>query len=106
MLSRAKAEVEEAMHAHRDQELDAGTVLEYVKDLRHLLDESPIMEQKACLKSFVQSIELNGAEVTVNYTVPLPPDKAIRETVRVLDFIPHGEPICYYSPVRMNFARN
>jgi DNA invertase Pin-like site-specific DNA recombinase len=97
MLSRAKAEVEEAMHTHRAQELDAATVLEYVKDLRHLLDESPIMEQKTFLKSFVQSIELDGAEVTVNYTVPLPPDKATRETVQVLDFIPHGEPKITFS---------
>lgn len=92
MLSKAKAEVEEARCAHKAQELDMETVLEYVKDLRHLLGESPIMEQKAFLKSFVQSIEINGPEVTVNYTVPLPPDKATRETVRVLDFIPHGEP--------------
>jgi hypothetical protein len=92
LLTRAKSEVEEAMQVHRAQELDTETVLEYVKDLRHLLGESPIMEQKAFLKSFVKTVELDGAKVTVNYTVPLPPDKTTRETVRVLDFIPNGEP--------------
>jgi len=57
-----------------------------------VLGSAPLVEQKGFLKSFVKSIEVSSSEVTISYTVPMPPLCADRETVGVLDFDLSGRP--------------
>ena len=62
----------------------------YVEDLRALLGSASILEQKAFLKSFVKRIDVSNSEITVNYTLSLPPIESDGETVPVLAFIQDG----------------
>jgi len=48
-------------------------IQEYINDLKSLLGSSPIVEQRAFLKSFVKEIQVNKEKVTINYTLPMPP---------------------------------
>ena len=62
----------------------------YVEDLRTLLGSASILEQKAFLKSFIKRIDVSDSEVTVNYTLPMPPIESDGETVPVLAFVQTG----------------
>lgn len=66
---------------------DIGLIQKYVEDIRKLLAESPIIEQKAFLKSFVKDIQVGKDTVTVNYNLPMPPASSDRDTVGVIPFI-------------------
>ena len=46
----------------------------------------------AFLKSFMESVDVSESEVTVNYTLPMPPVDAEKETIGVLDFGQSGRP--------------
>ena len=87
-LRRAKLEVDEALHARRLEPINPTAVLDYVKDLKCVLEESNIFERRAFLRSFIESIEVNDGDITLNYTVPLPPDSSRQETVSVLGIVP------------------
>lgn len=63
-----------------------------MQDLKALLEESSIVEQKVFLKSFVERIEVDDLEMKVIYTIPIPPDNPPTETVGVLPFVHNGPP--------------
>jgi site-specific DNA recombinase len=86
-LQQASSEAEEALRDRTIELADAGVVKAYVEDLRALLEESSIMEQKAFLKSFVQRIEVGDSDVKVIYTIPMLPGGPITETLGVLPFV-------------------
>ena len=67
-------------------------VRDCVEDLKALLEESSIVEQKAFLKSFVERIEVDASEAKVIYTIPMPLDNPSVETVGVLPFVQNGPP--------------
>ena len=96
---------EKALKRHALELADPKIVREYVQDLKALLEESSIVEQKAFLKSFVERIEVDDSEVKVIYTIPIPPDKPPTETVGVLPFIHNGPPkgtrtpCCRFVPI-------
>ena len=50
------------------------------------------VEQRAFLKSFVQDIQIGSDEITVNYTLPMPPAKSEKEVIGVLPFVLNGRP--------------
>ena len=91
-LQQARAEAEEALRDRTIELADEGVVKAYVEDLRALLEESSIMEQKAFLKSFVQRIEVGDSDVKVIYTIPMLPGGPITETLGVLPFVQNGSP--------------
>ncbi|MES0278590.1 MAG: hypothetical protein ABUK03_02455, partial [Dehalococcoidales bacterium] len=66
--------------------LDIEQMAQYVENLRSVLGSASIMEQKAFLRSFVSRIDVSKSEVTINYTLPMPPLDDYRETVGVLGF--------------------
>jgi hypothetical protein len=92
-LQQAKAEAEEALKCQKIELADPAVVKEYVQDLKKLLEESSIVEQKVFLKSFVDRIEVDDSEMKVVYTIPIPPDNAPAETVGVLPFVHDGPPL-------------
>lgn len=91
-LQQAKAEAEEALRYRTIELADPAVVRECVQDLKALLEESSIVEQKTFLKSFVERIEVDNAEMKVIYTVPMPPDNPLAEMVGVLPIVHNGPP--------------
>jgi len=92
-LHQVKSEAEDALHYHTIELADPEVVQEYVQDLKKLLEESSIVEQKAFLRSFVEGIEVGNSELKVIYTMPMPPDNPPTEAVGVLPFIHSSPPL-------------
>jgi site-specific DNA recombinase len=89
-LLQAKAEVEETLHHKSVDIANPKVVRDYAIDLRNLMAQSSITEQRSFLKSFVERIEVDESEVKVYYTIPMPPYSVSEETVGVLPFVHHG----------------
>ena len=91
-LQRAKAEAEETIAAGRVELVDQKIVLGYLKDLKGVLNAASPGEQRTLLKSFIQSVERYDSQVTIRYTLPLPPEKVLADPLGVLDFVTPGGP--------------
>jgi hypothetical protein len=91
-LSLAREKTELSLQLNVFEMPDIMIVQEYVNDLRKLLEASPMVEQRAFLKSFVEEIQVDKEKVTVNYTLPMPPKNSEEEVIGVLPFIQHGRP--------------
>jgi len=89
-LLQAKAGAEEILRYKSVDMADPQVVQEYANDLRGLLAESSITEQRSFLKSFIERIEVDESEAKVYYTIPMPPYSVSEETVGVLPFVHHG----------------
>ena len=46
----------------------------YVKDLRAFLEKEELPERRHFIRSFVKEVKVFGGEVTLTYTVPMPPN--------------------------------
>lgn len=75
--------------------LSRAEVEVFVKDLRHLLSKSPVIEKKGFIKSFIKRINVNPPHAEIEYTIPMkpfkkegPPQKT--ETLEVLPFNLNG----------------
>ena len=64
----------------------------YVENLSSLLASSSIVEKRGFLKSFVNEIIVVDGMVTINYTLPMPPDNSEEEKLSILPFIRNGRP--------------
>ena len=93
LLARTETEVCQALDAGKVKLVDRQIVLEYVGHLGQVLSEGGVGERKTILKSFVEAIEIKGSEVTVTYTLPLPPETADIEDA-VLSIVHDGPPLC------------
>jgi len=91
-LFQAKEKAELSLQLNVFEMPDMAIIQEYVDDLRLLLGASPIVEQRAFLKSFVKEIKVDKEKVTINYTLPMPPKNSEEEVIGVLPFIQHGRP--------------
>jgi len=89
-LQFAKADIEERLRHEILDTVDLNVVQRYTNDLRSLLAESCITEQRSFLKSFVERIDVDDSEVKVYYTIPVPPSSMPQETAGVLPFVHHG----------------
>ncbi len=66
------------------------TVKSYVEDLRNLLEDSPLIERKSFIKSFVKEIRVTGNEAVLTYTIPILPEKVTIEKEGVLPIVQYG----------------
>ena len=82
--------MEENLHHEAVSPVDDQVVRDYAEDLRNLLAESSITEQRGFLRSFVEKIEVSDAELKMYYTIPMPPDSTREETVGVVPIVHHG----------------
>ena len=64
----------------------------YVADFREFLQAGTIPERKALIRNFVKGIKVNGDEVSIQYTIPMPTDRATEDQESVLDFVQPGPP--------------
>ena len=94
-LEQWKADTE-AKSLHQVLELASTDVIDaYVNDLRALLEESSIMELKAFLRSFIQSLEVAETDLTITYTIPIDSPncgEGVTEVAAVLPTIKTGSP--------------
>ncbi len=89
-LEKAKARAEEILRYEAADMADPEVVRNYVNDMRDLLTNSSITEQRSFLKSFVEKIEVGDSELKMYYTIPMPPNAASEETVGLVPFVHHG----------------
>jgi len=89
-LQQARVAAEDALRYQTIELADHAEVQEYVRDLKVLLEESSIVQQKVFLKSFVDRIEVDESEMKVIYSIPIPLDNPPTETVGVLPFVHNG----------------
>jgi site-specific DNA recombinase len=89
-LLNARAELEQKLSDRRVYLADMETVTHYVKDLRNLLDESPLTERKSFIKSFIKEARVTGAEVSLIYTIPMSPRGITNDELAVLPIVQYG----------------
>jgi hypothetical protein len=70
-LKERRMEIIENIRTSKIKTLKSSEVKEYVSDLKNLLSNGTIIEQKSFIKSFVKRIEINLPKVIIDYTVPL-----------------------------------
>ena len=92
LLQRAKTEGEKTIAAGRVELVEQRIVLGYLKDLSGVLNGASVGEQRTFLRSFIQSVERYDSQVTIRYTLPLPPEKVLTDPLGVLDLVPSGGP--------------
>jgi hypothetical protein len=62
-------------------------VAEYAADLRKLLEESPLLERKAFIRSFVKELKVTRDDVLLTYTLPILPARVTEEKLPVLSIV-------------------
>ena len=71
-LRATKADAETVLVQRDEQLLDPKMVSEFVTDMRDILAQSTLAEQRAFIKSFVREIVVRGQEAELRYNMPLP----------------------------------
>jgi len=69
---------------------DVREIVKYVDDMRALLQEGSLAEQKTFIRSFVKEIIVGGNEAVLRYTMPMPPGTLVEEQLSVLAFEQSG----------------
>jgi len=90
----AREHAQDSVKAGKIETEDIEVMRDYVSDLGQLLGSSTVMEQKAFLKTFVDCISVSRSELTIKYTLPMPPSDVDSETMGVLAFVRSGRPAC------------
>jgi site-specific DNA recombinase len=89
-LSKARLVVEAEKITRVVNQVDAKVVKAYARDLECLLGEADILESKAFLRSFIKRIEIDGGGAKILYTLPMPPDGRMKESLEVLPLVTLG----------------
>ena len=64
----------------------------YVAEFREFLAAGTIPERKALIRNLIKGIKVDGDEVLIRYTIPMPSDRVIEDRAPVLDFVQSGPP--------------
>jgi site-specific DNA recombinase len=75
MLQLSKQNIENILANKRVDLIDLKLMIEYASDLRQLLAESTIEEQKALIRGFIKEIIVTRNKVEIKYTMPVPSNK-------------------------------
>ena len=89
-LEAARLDLEEVLAARKVELTDVALVKSYVEDLKEVLSNSPLSEQKAFIRSFIKEIRVTGKDVLLTYTIPLPPEGCLYEAAGGLDTVHYG----------------
>ena len=89
-LQAVRLDLDDALAQRKIELVDADVVRSYVENLRDVLSDSSLVEQKAFIRSFVKEVRVTGKEVLLTYTMPLPPEGSLQETAGVLDTVQYG----------------
>ncbi len=86
----ARWELENLLSDRKVELAGMETVKSYVGDLRNLLEDSPLVERKSFIKSFVKEVRVTDAEALMTYTIPMPPKQLSQETLSVFPIVHYG----------------
>jgi site-specific DNA recombinase len=89
LLSR-RSELETLMSDRKVELADLGMVKDYLGDLRQTIDENPLSERRAFIRSFVEDIIVTKKEVQLIYNESLLPGGLTEERVGVLPIVRYG----------------
>jgi site-specific DNA recombinase len=89
-LSKARLLAEAEKITRVVKHVDAEIVKGYARDLECLLGEAEVLESKAFLRSFIKRIEIDGGSAKIHYTLPMPPDGKMKESLGVLPMVTFG----------------
>ena len=80
----------EASASHRKVQLsDEQSVREALEDLKEMLNDSPLCETRAFIRSFVKEVRVTGEEVVLTYTMPTA-QGLLEEAISVLPTVNYG----------------
>ena len=91
-LETSRADLVDKLRDTRLELVNASAVKAYVEDLRTLLANAALVEQKTMLRSLIKRIEVNLPQVVIDYTFPLPTRDREPLTAEVLPFAQSGSP--------------
>ena len=91
-LTAALEDVYAQLEYRRAELPDTEEIHYYVEDLRSFLEKESLPEKRTFIQSFVKELKILGDEVTLTYTVPMPPKGLKTEWVSVLSTIRSGDP--------------
>jgi len=94
-LERLQSVSEEKLRQQALEVAGPEVISDYVNDLKRVLDESSIVEQKAFIRSFVKGVEVGENDLTLLYTIPMltaSQASGLTEEVTVLPIIQSGSP--------------
>ena len=90
-LQGSKAAIGDEVHHDKQYVVNLETVRRHVGELRSLLDEGTIGEQREFIRSFVTEIVIREGEATMKYRVPLPRSAdPLGPAEEVLPIVPSG----------------
>lgn len=84
-----KWELEASASSRKVQLADEESVREALEDLRHMLNDSPLCETRAFIRSFVKEVKVTGNEVVLTYTMPTTLG-LLEEKITVLPTVNYG----------------
>ncbi|MGI2336845.1 MAG: recombinase family protein [Dehalogenimonas sp.] len=91
-IKQARLDLEEDHVWQKARLFDPQRILPYVAELREFLDICGVVERKTILRSFIECIRVNDDKITLDYTMPFPPDNQKQETISVLDIVSSAPP--------------
>ena len=86
-LSEVRLQVEAEIVVEQVQPVDVEIVKSYAQNLSSLLEEAEVSEPKNFVKSFIKRIDIEGNQIVVSYSLPMPPDGNSREGIKVPSFV-------------------
>ena len=89
-LSAAKEDATRDLEQRRSDLPSTHEIKRYVAEFREFLQAGTIPERKALIRNFVKGIKVDGDEVSIRYTIPMPSDCATQDQESVLDFVQSG----------------
>ena len=63
-----------------------------IEELRALLGESPLLERRSFIRSFVNEVKVTGDQVVLTYTLPMAPKELTVEGISVPPIVHHSRP--------------
>ena len=90
LVVRAKSEARETLDAGRVEQVSREVALDYLRDLRGVLDLGTVGQMRIFLRSFIESVEVKDSQVTVRYTLPLPAEQEPIDSTEVINTVQIG----------------
>ena len=89
-LTAARDDAHRQLEDRRAELPSTAEIKRYVAEFRQFLEKGTIPERKALIRNFIRGIKIDGDDVTLTYTIPMPSDGASRDQGSVLDFVQVG----------------
>ena len=84
-----KWELEAVLSARKVQLEDERSVRQALEDLKGILNDSPLNETRAFIRSFVREVKVTGSEVLLTYTMPMA-EGLVEEQLPVTSIVKDG----------------